>query len=497
MKKEKIDINNEMYLKGKMHREKLRKLLDKYDAPSRGLMLFFGLGVLIATFLMFSPGQCASANAPADFCYVQSWSIQNSSTQTFTEKPVRIVYPYNSLNSAGQIGGINGWGFYMANTSFDEIEVMEQGLTSSVSPFWAIIPSLAGNNTQSYFTYTGNNSIQRDNGIYFSGNDYARIPNSAGLQPSNNFSVWLDLEIRDINSFCSSQTSTWVSKYDATTGTGYGIEYECNSSPGTIRGIVGTSLANTSSVTGSLNFQQIANGVKIELNYDNSNNLNLLFDGQSVSSVTTSFLSIVNNTNSVKIGDNIDAGIIRNAGVISNNIPVSTWTFDPDGMEETSAVAPVYQGTFNDAISSNNGTYYFNRDITNVVVSPGTVQDIDADTLISLNQAIKNVVGDPQIDLTTSQPLASFMPFYGILSNFALNSGVSQLGYAVIFLGIGFFLLMLMVVGTNSMALGIAGFMFPTIFGAVFGLYAPFYVVLWAFFLLFSLGAFAFVKESF
>ena len=80
--------------------------------------------VLIATFLMFSPGQCASANAPADFCYVQSWSIQNSSTQTFTEKPVRIVYPYNSLNSAGQIGGINGWGFYMANTSFDENEVM-------------------------------------------------------------------------------------------------------------------------------------------------------------------------------------------------------------------------------------------------------------------------------------------------------------------------------------------------------------------------------------
>ena len=43
MKKEKIDINNEMYLKGKMHREKLRKLLDKYDAPSRGLMLFFDL----------------------------------------------------------------------------------------------------------------------------------------------------------------------------------------------------------------------------------------------------------------------------------------------------------------------------------------------------------------------------------------------------------------------------------------------------------------------
>jgi len=493
----KIEKNNDMYLKGQKHKKKIKEIIEKYNAPSSGLLLFFGLALVIATFLVFSPSQCASANSPSDFCFIQSWSIENNSTQTVENKPIRINYPYNALNTSNKIGGINGWGVFMTNTSFDEIEVMEQGLTSSTSPFWAIIPTLSGSNTQSYFTYSGNNKIQRDNGMYFSGSDYARIPDNGNLHPSNNFNLWLDLEITDINSFCGVQNSILISKYDANTGTGYGLEYECSSQPGIIKGIVGTSLGNTFTVTGSLSVFQIANGVKIELNFDNSNNLNLLFDDQLIDSEITSFTSIVNNNDPIKIGDSINSGIIRNTGLIVNNIPVSTYTFDPDGMNETLATVPNYEGTFNDAINNNNGSYYFNRNTNNIFIRPGTIQDIDADTLITLNQAIKNVVGDPQIDLTTSQPLASFMPFYGILSNFALNSGVSQLGYAVIFLGIGFSLLMLMVVGTNSMALGIAGFMFPTIFGSVFGLYAPFYVVLWAFFLLFSLGAFAFVKESF
>ena len=61
MKKRKIDINNEMYLKGKMHKEKLRKLLDKYDAPSRGLMLFFWTWSFdMHVFNVFSRTMCIS-----------------------------------------------------------------------------------------------------------------------------------------------------------------------------------------------------------------------------------------------------------------------------------------------------------------------------------------------------------------------------------------------------------------------------------------------------
>ena len=443
------------------------------------------------TYYLSSPGFCKlNAYSPSDYCFRYSIEINNLTGGVQSHMPV--LLPGVDMDYWHDQDYIDdfGWSIYpFQSTLVTEYNVMLQDLYSTASNQWYVMPSLTTGSNQ-LNVLLGANDIQRNQGIYFYTNDYVQIPNHNDFNQLD-FNIKVELEDPLVTTTHPVYTETILEKYDEFSTQGFKLEYLDYGSYAIARGYVNGWTIDSNAFTPS------GNDV-IEFSYNNtSNTLNISINN--VSSPTVSGAFLTTNTQDLYFGTSYDGSSYSNQlnrkylRVIDMEFGgdlVAYYGFNPKDITQSSAVNPNYSGVVEDisnnpASNTNNGTYFFNRDQTNIsVLASNIVPSSASGTTIFTSETVDILgrwygSGNPNNLATTNQNFIG-LSFLTPDPNLKLPSSV---WYALWLSAFGVVIAISIFWLTNSIPVSLFAASMPLVLGSVQGLLNTWFMVIW--FLLF------------
>ena len=443
------------------------------------------------TYYLSSPGFCKlNAYSVSDYCFRYSIEINNLTGSVQSHMPV--LLPSVDMDYWHDQDYIDdfGWSIYpFQSTLVTEYNVMLQDLYSTASNQWYVIPSLTTGSNQ-LNVLLGANDIQRNQGIYFFTDDYVQIPNHNDFNQLD-FNIKVELEDPLVTTTHPVYTETILEKYDEFSTQGFKLEYLDYGSYAIARGYVNGWSIDSNAFTPS------GNDV-IEFSYNNtSNTLNISINN--VSSPTVSGAFLTTNTQDLYFGTSYDGSSYSNQlnrkylRVIDMEFGgdlVAYYGFNPKDITQSSAVNPNYSGVVEDisnnpASNTNNGTYFFDRDQTNIsVLASNIVPSSASGTTIFTSETVDVLgrwygSGNPSNLATTNQNFIG-LSFLTPDPNLKLPSSV---WYALWLSAFGVVIAISIFWLTNSIPVSLFAASMPLVLGSVQGLLNTWFMVIW--FLLF------------
>ena len=443
------------------------------------------------TYYLSSPGFCKlNAYSVSDYCFRYSIEINNLTGSVQSHIPV--LLPSVDMDYWHDQDYIDefGWSIYpFQSTLVTEYNVMLQDLYSTASNQWYVMPSLTTGSNQ-LNVLLGANDIQRNQGIYFYTNDYVQIPNHNDFNQLD-FNIKVELEDPLVTALSPTSTETILEKYDEFSNQGFKLEYIDSGSVAIARGYVNGWSIDTNP------FIPSGNDV-IEFSYNNtSNTLNISINN--VSSPTVSGAFLTTNTQDLYFGTSYDGSSYSNQlnrkylRVIDMEFGgdlVAYYGFNPKDITQSSAVNPNYSGVVEDisnnpASNTNNGTYFFDRDQTNIsVLASNIVPSSASGTTIFTSETVDILgrwygSGNPNNLATTNQNFIG-LSFLTPDPNIKLPSSV---WYALWLSAFGVVIAISIFWLTNSIPVSLFAASMPLVLGSVQGLLNTWFMVIW--FLLF------------
>ena len=443
------------------------------------------------TYYLSSPGFCKlNAYSVSDYCFRYSIEINNLTGSVQSHIPV--LLPSVDMDYWHDQDYIDefGWSIYpFQSTLVTEYNVMLQDLYSTASNQWYVMPSLTTGSNQ-LNVLLGANDIQRNQGIYFYTNDYVQIPNHNDFNQLD-FNIKVELEDPLVTALSPTSTETILEKYDEFSNQGFKLEYIDSGSVAIARGYVNGWSIDTNP------FIPSGNDV-IEFSYNNtSNTLNISINN--VSSPTVSGAFLTTNTQDLYFGTSYDGSSYSNQlnrkylRVIDMEFGgdlVAYYGFNPKDITQSSAVNPNYSGVVEDisnnpASNTNNGTYFFDRDQTNIsVLASNIVPSSASGTTIFTSETVDILgrwygSGNPNNLATTNQNFIG-LSFLTPDPNLKLPSSV---WYALWLSAFGVVIAISIFWLTNSIPVSLFAASIPLVLGSVQGLLNTWFMVIW--FLLF------------
>ena len=443
------------------------------------------------TYYLSSPGFCKlNAYSVSDYCFRYSIEINNLTGSVQSHIPV--LLPSVDMDYWHDQDYIDefGWSIYpFQSTLVTEYNVMLQDLYSTASNQWYVMPSLTTGSNQ-LNVLLGANDIQRNQGIYFYTNDYVQIPNHNDFNQLD-FNIKVELEDPLVTALSPTSTETILEKYDEFSNQGFKLEYIDSGSVAIARGYVNGWSIDTNP------FIPSGNDV-IEFSYNNtSNTLNISINN--VSSPTVSGAFLTTNTQDLYFGTSYDGSSYSNQlnrkylRVIDMEFGgdlVAYYGFNPKDITQSSAVNPNYSGVVEDisnnpASNTNNGTYFFDRDQTNIsVLASNIVPSSASGTTIFTSETVDILgrwygSGNPNNLATTNQNFIG-LSFLTPDPNLKLPSSV---WYALWLSAFGVVIAISIFWLTNSIPVSLFAASMPLVLGSVQGLLNTWFMVIW--FLLF------------
>ena len=443
------------------------------------------------TYYLSSPGFCKlNAYSPSDYCFRYSIEINNLTGGVQSHIPV--LLPSVDMDYWHDQDYIDdfGWSIYpFQSTLITEYNVMLQDLYSTASNQWYVMPSLTTGSNQ-LNVLLGANDIQRNQGIYFYTNDYVQIPNHNDFNQLD-FNIKVELEDPLVTTTHPVYTETILEKYDEFSTQGFKLEYLDYGSYAIARGYVNGWTIDSNAFTPS------GNDV-IEFSYNNtSNTLNISINN--VSSPTVSGAFLTTNTQDLYFGTSYDGSsysnqlnrkYLRVVDMEFGGDLVAYYGFNPKDITQSSAVDPNYSGVVEDisnnpASNTNNGTYFFDRDQTNISVLASNIVPSNASGTTIFTSETVDVLGrwygsgNPSNLATTNQNFIG-LSFLTPDPNLKLPSSV---WYALWLSAFGVVIAISIFWLTNSIPLSLFGASMPLVLGSVQGLLNTWFMVIW--FLLF------------
>ena len=443
------------------------------------------------TYYLSSPGFCKlNAYSVSDYCFRYSIEINNLTGSVQSHIPV--LLPSVDMDYWHDQDYIDdfGWSIYpFQSTLVTEYNVMLQDLYSTASNQWYVMPSLTTGSNQ-LNVLLGANDIQRNQGIYFYTNDYVQIPNHNDFNQLD-FNIKVELEDPLVTALSPTSTETILEKYDEFSNQGFKLEYIDSGSVAIARGYVNGWSIDTNP------FIPSGNDV-IEFSYNNtSNTLNISINN--VSSPTVSGAFLTTNTQDLYFGTSYDGSSYSNQlnrkylRVIDMEFGgdlVAYYGFNPKDITQSSAVNPNYSGVVEDisnnpASNTNNGTYFFDRDQTNIsVLASNIVPSSASGTTIFTSETVDVLgrwygSGNPSNLATTNQNFIG-LSFLTPDPNLKLPSSV---WYALWLSAFGVVIAISIFWLTNSIPVSLFAASIPLVLGSVQGLLNTWFMVIW--FLLF------------
>ena len=420
------------------------------------LLALVVVGVTAPQTMPFS-GKCAEAHTltpqgtdlqVGEYCYRMKVTVTNADNVSYNDQPAPFTVNAESLPSQGFVR-TRGWDLRPVTTaSLINMDMMAQSMTATSTTWWITVPTISAQqgatpSTFSGWIYTGNEYVQRNQGVQLTPTDYMTTPDSTYLNLEDDWEVWASISMRQQD---TAGTSVVVQKWDAVTDKGYSLYID----NGTIKGKIGDG-----STTGVVSYDYTGDGIDISdfklrfvnpvltLHKKDSNG-----DWQQVASQTTSISSVgVTTGTAFQVGGQFRGKVydvqIRRLYGTSSYYVLAQWGFDPVDMVQTqegnSGNSYVWQGTVqNQRFDLNPLTYIFDRS-GNVNASVGAIQLVFADPAENLPERFANVLGDPtSVNLFDTGAVNTRMPFYTTLENARTDMGMPpDAWWLMIFGGIG------------------------------------------------------------
>ena len=432
-----------------------------------------------------------------DYCY--KFTLNVNKTTTGESEPYYPVLLENvdmtNWQSNNYIDKF-GWSAYAYQGSLaTEHDIFYQDINSVSSNQWYIFPTIQPNSNQMTILL-GAADKQRNQGMYFFQTDYGFISNH------NDFNVSkfdLSVEIQDLSTSLTASTHTLIDKFDDQNNTGFKLEYIRNSS-GTQSGVkctVGDGVSAYSSeklhTNTNLNilFNCIFNGSTIQTSVNNGI--------PSVSSGT-----MATNTQDVRIGTNFDTTLSLNSNYFSTGIirlinfkeytsatlseSKAMYGFNPNNITQTSASNPNYAGTVNDisgSVNSHNLVYNFVRSQTGLSVNASEITQSASSGSTIFTRSMADIAGRWYGSSNPSNKVVGNSNFFGnsflappsnmnMPDNAWYSLWLSAFGLVFAF-GIWWLF--------KSVPISLFGASVPLVIGAIQGMLAPEFIIIW--FLLF------------
>ena len=471
-----------------------------------------GILFLFAFTYYFSQGSLCKLNAASisDYCYRYTLNINNT---TDSANPNYLGDKSNYpvlLANVDQNGWIAsnyidkfGWAIFPYQASLqEEYQVLLQDLTSVNASQWYVIPDLfTGDNQLSVLM--GANNIQRNQGMFFAGEDiggdYLKVNNHNDFNQSD-FKMEIQIEDSTVTALSPQTTHTIIEKYDESdpnpvNHTGFKLEYLDSGSTATVRAWIDnymmTSLpfipCSSPTTTSTCN----THDDYIVFSYSGGI-MHLTVNGVYQFQAAT----YTSNTEDVYIGANYEGtfsnylndAVIRVIDYDANGSLAAFYGFNPSDISQVSAIDPLYSGVVNDisgTANTHNASYFMNRPQAAITVSATNITpssssgstiftsgmaDISGRWYGSNNPGILSETNNNMIGLSFLQPPQNL----GLPDMFWYSLWLSAFGLVF---GLALFWLF------SSIPVSMFGASLPLVLGSIQGLIYVEFIVIW--FLLF------------
>ena len=468
------------------------------------------LFLMAITYYLATPTLCKlEAASVNDYCKKFTLSINNSSTSSFSNKPILFEnVDMASWNSNDYIDDF-GWSIYPYQASLaNEYNVLLQDIDAVSSNQWYILPSITpGDSTLQILL--GANDIQRNQGIYFTGLDYLKVNNHNDFNQSY-FSFTAVIEDPVIDSGLGPHLPsihTFLEKYDETALTGVEVQYLNNVGGAANANSIHVKTDNSTTCSSDTFNGNSLNNFNISVQVSTGSILIYVYDADgNLEEFESCFVGInySTNTEDVYVGatydsslttpttsDYLDDLVIRQINIHQGQTTspiIATYGFNPSDLNQTSAANPNYAGTIVD--NSLNGTnhvanYYFNRDQSNFSVTASAIVDSSASGSTIFSSETPDLVGRWWGSSNPGNKVDGNANFFGL--TFLIpdaNLGLpDDLWYSLwlsafgLVMAIGIFWLF------QSIPISLFAASIPLVLGTIQGLLAAEFIVIW--FLLF------------
>ena len=467
-------------------------ILKKREYPKKinRLVIASIIFLMSITYYLSSSLGCLYAYSTSDYCWKYSLEITNNTGSVLSHEPVLLAAVDMDYWQDQDYIDQFGWSIFPYQSSLaTEYNVMLQDINNTASNQWYVMPSLTTGSNQ-LNVLMGANDIQRNQGIYFFKDDYVQIPNHNDFNQLD-FTIKVELEDPLVTTTHPVYTETILEKYDEFSTQGFKLEYLDYGSYAIARGYVNGWYIDTNAFTPS------GNDIVI-FSYNNSTNtLDISINGVSSTSVSGAFLTT--NTQDLYFGTSYDGSsytnklnrkYIRVVDMVFGGDLVAYYGFNPKDITQSSAVNPNYSGVVEDisnnaASNTNNGTYFFNRDQTNIqILASNIVPSSSSGTTIFTSETSEILgrwygSGNPNNLAETNQNFIG-LSFLTPDPNLKLPS---SLWYALWLSAFGVVICISLFWLSNSIPISLFGASIPLVLGSVQGLINTWYMVI--FFLLF------------
>jgi hypothetical protein len=414
------------------------------------------IGVTAPQTLPFS-GKCAEAHTltpegtdlqVGEYCYRMKVTVTNADSVTYNDQPAPFTVNAESLVSQGFIRS-RGWDLRPVTTaSLINMDMMAQSMTATSTTWWITVPTISAQqgatpSTFSGWIYTGNEYVQRNQGVQLTPLDRMTTPDSTYLNLDDDWEIWASISMRQQDTV---GTSVVMQKWDSVTDKGYSLYID----DGYIKGKIGDG-----SNIGEVSYAYLGDGIDIshfKLRFVNPDLTLFKKDSlgawNQVATQSTALTSVGASTGTaLQLGGQFrgkfyDAQVRRLYGT-STYYVLAQWGFDPVDMVQTQegdgGNGYVWQGTVaNQRFSSYVMTYVFERS-GNVKASVGAMALVFANPAENLPERFANVLGDPtSVNLFDTGAVNTRMPFYTTLENARADMGMPpDAWWLMIFGGIG------------------------------------------------------------
>ena len=458
-------------------------------------LLFIAFMITLLSLAIYKPSSLCKINAyvETDFCYKYTINVTNTDAVTKVNYPVLLANTTMDSFIGGEYIDKYGWSIYPYQSTYtNELDVLLQDINTNTSNQWYIAPNLPGgtSNLTRLSVLMGSNSIQRNQGIYFTGQkdlsisasgDYLTTPNAADFN-QNAFKMEIDFEVTELSA-TPLPTGTILEKYDDALSQGYKLQLIHVGGTGIkIRATLDSTFLDSTSFIPSGNE---------EISFEHSGGIiNLTVNGVSTGPHVASYTP---NIEDLYIGVNYSAStytqylkdvILRVVNIDALGVPVAYYGFNPIDMAQTSYLNPSYAGNIQDisgSVTDHVLNYFFYRDQSDLIITASRIVPSATASSAIFGLLTPDIVGrwygagDPNIPGTPNANLIG-LEFLSAPANLNLPDTfwytfwLSAFG---VFIGIGVFWVF------NTTAMAILGASTPLVIGSMQGLVSTWYMVLW------------------
>ena len=465
------------------------KILKLRENPKKISKWFLAVMIFLLTLSVYfsqSPSCKLYAATLSDYCYKFDIATSNDTGSNKSYYPVLLEGTNINEWIANNYIDKFAWSIYPFQSSLTtEYQVLLQDIDSVSSNQWFIYPNLSTSGTNDLNVLLGSNSIQRNQGIFYTGKDYLKVDNHNDFNQSD---FVINLEFEDfVTNETSSQIYTILEKYNESTNQGFKLEVVNNSATSGTGDIFIRAYADNSDIESHTFIPSGNEYIEFKLN---GGNLDLSVDGTSASTVTGATLT--SNTEDLYIGANYNSTLtnymkdtsIRVIDMVFGGSLVAYYGFNPKDISQTSESNPNYAGLVNDISFSpniHNANYFFNRDQSgiNVIASRIVPSTASGSTIFSTDTA--SIIGkwfgstDPSALSSTNSNLIG-LSFLTPAADLGIPDSAWYSLYLSIFgiiIGIGVFWIF------NTTFIAILGASLPLVLGTMQGLVNSWFMLLW------------------